>query len=232
MPKHLAKGSVALALDQRYSNSADALPTLTRLRTNVPLTDVGTFDNVPGKTPAERAALKTHFNVDWLGTDDYLSPGKQTTGWWHNWKGDPDAVLREALIRAIEVSIGLNHGAVPPPPPPYNPPRTQPLPVEFYWVCGLPKFEAYVCWNSQQVNVIMLTPGFSHHDPVVQALIQIKDFPDDSAHPNLPAKVLGNQGILFIGQNIVDPKAKIATMQSGVVINNLDLSRGGIGAPL
>jgi hypothetical protein len=77
--------------------------------------------------------LVYHANVDWFGlpipgagatapTDDYYAPtlpkppfGQQpgqvlTNGWWKNWYGDAtEDIVREAYIRAIEVSLGLSH---------------------------------------------------------------------------------------------------------------------------
>ena len=77
--------------------------------------------------------LVYHANVDWFGlpvpgagaaatTDEYYDPtlprpafGQQpgqvlTNGWWKNWYGDnTEAIVREAYIRAIEVSLGLSH---------------------------------------------------------------------------------------------------------------------------
>jgi hypothetical protein len=78
-------------------------------------------------------SLVYHANVDWFGrpvpaagpgaaTDAYYDtalpkpafgqqPGQVlTNGWWKNWYGDAtEDIVREAYIRAIEVSLGLSH---------------------------------------------------------------------------------------------------------------------------
>ena len=65
-------------------------------------------------------ALRNHLNRHWFGyqTDvdghalnQTQDPGATSTGWWSNWKGDAEGVFREGMIRALEVSLRINHRA-------------------------------------------------------------------------------------------------------------------------
>ena len=63
---------------------------------------------------------KDHQNRHWYGKT-YLGPGlwgpqqpfnavtHPRTGFWHNWYGDAEGIVRETYIRAIEVSLGIPH---------------------------------------------------------------------------------------------------------------------------
>ncbi len=298
MPKHLAKGGVAQMLDQRYGDEAGALETLRKLRARdalgVPthkLYDIGTME-AAGKVALDLAGnpkdptgigSKEHLRDHWLGENDYIDPAKESTGWWHNYNGDPEGVLREGLERALEVALGIDHDPTNPHPETQtrnriktsapgtnstsggffhsltslfggssaaqtaegaeaNPPAEGAggmLPIDTYWICGLPKFEVYVCWNTHQVTFIILTPGFSYtatdpegDDPWVE------DFPtNEIAAPHVNQDVMRRQaGILFVGQNVDQSDTTIARMLPGVFVNNLHdaapptPSRSGIGA--
>ncbi|HXH22287.1 MAG TPA: hypothetical protein VNN10_09665 [Dehalococcoidia bacterium] len=231
MPKHLAKGSIAALLGLRYEDIGDAYRTLENLRRGVHLADAGTFDDPRlNRSPAEVRLLKRHFRQDWLGENDPAR--KPTTGWWHAWKGTPEPVLRDALMRTLALALGIAHEPKNPDPRSQRPVRDTRLPVDAYWVCGLPKFEAYISWNVRQVTLVLLTPGFSSPDPEVQQFLEVEDWPDESGHPGMGALMQRREGILFVGQNVDNSSGSVARMLNGVVVNNLDLSRGGIGAPL
>jgi hypothetical protein len=232
MPKHLAKGRMLMAFEQRYQTAA--LAALANLRNSGSTTEIASVLqliypnwNVPGPDQIAYNAARQHFYDHWLGRSD--PPLKRTTGWWHAYKGDPEAVLREGLSRAIEVSLGLPHG-VPLPLPAGTQPRSPALPIEMFWICGLPKFEVYINWNQRQVDVIVLTPGFSDPSltPAQQQMIQVRDFPDESG---LNAVVNAHQrqrGLILVGQNVNPGSKVVARMQPGVVVNNMDLAKGGV----
>lgn len=117
------------------------------------------------------------FQQNWYGEDDAgnfdgaQSPGTPhktpRVGWWVNWYGKPSAIVTEALIRAIEISLGVTHGAVLPADDNFS----RDWPIEFVWVCPVGWFQAGISWRdlppkataprdeSGLVTVTWLTPG-------------------------------------------------------------------------
>jgi hypothetical protein len=104
------------------------------------------------------ASLLEHLGTDWFGenkgTDgkdiphEYngpISDGKGTEparrGWWVNWYGTPSKIFSEALCRAIEVSLGLEHDK-----PPKKHPRRD-WPIELLWICPVGWFQAGISWR-------------------------------------------------------------------------------------
>lgn len=117
-----------------------------------------------------------------------------STGWWAGWSGDAEGIARVAVIRAIEVSLGLPSIAVNLMVPPGSgapalsrqdvlsnyqvgggtlwdvyvadaiDPSMRNWPIEFVWICPVPHFEAAVSWQGQTVKVTWMTPGAQGHD--------------------------------------------------------------------
>lgn len=91
-----------------------------------------------------------------------------TTGFWYQYFGDVEGIVRETLIRSIEVSLGLDHDAEV---PQDGPPRV--LPVELFWKCPQRWFEGWITWRWDpargigQVTSIFATPGSGK--PVLEA---------------------------------------------------------------
>ena len=125
-------------------------------------TGAGSAVPLPGGAP-----LITRMEQDWFGSIPTNSGGwadqppynHQPTGYWVGYYGNVQAVLREGLIRAIEVSLGLTHDE--------DPPGTTPRewPVEVHWKCPNPYFEVWITWRSHgqgpkagQVNMTICTP--------------------------------------------------------------------------
>ena len=86
--------------------------------------------------------------------------GWPATGFWFQYFGDVDAIVRETLIRSIEVSLGLDHDETP------ADGRTDRwLPIELFWKCPQRWFEGWVSWRwdaghgSGQVTTMLATPG-------------------------------------------------------------------------
>ncbi len=230
MPKHLAKTRTLAFMDERYNDMTTRTTTLERLRHkdtkgeyDIALTDVGSIDalgNVvtPAGANASVTDNKDHLNQHWFGHND--PPGKVRTGWWHGWKGRPEAVMRETLIRTLEVAMGLRHDEDP------RNARRQ-LPVDFYWICGLPRFESYISWNDRQATVIILTPGFSADDLILEVL---DSKPDDPAYlDDWITDLRMPRGIVFVGQNVDETRTKYLEMEDTVIVHRLDLRRGGAG---
>jgi hypothetical protein len=87
------------------------------------------------------------------------------TGYWLHFFGNVRAIVAETLMRAAEVSLGVDR-----PEPVDLPATTVPdsgrhWPVEFFWKCGQPRFEGWVTWRDKaqgrtgQVTVVFCTPA-------------------------------------------------------------------------
>jgi hypothetical protein len=179
MPYHLEKGPVLSVLESYANGGAGASVTrhrnmkvvLDRLRDpTIDLTDVGGLDSTnldggatnPWPTFQDRA---THIQQDWFGMtaagpQAAFNPANPTrTGFWVSYYGDVESIVRETLVRALEVALGVDHGAP-------SAGATRYWRIELFWKCPNPWFEGWVTWRSEsataatgQVTVIFATPG-------------------------------------------------------------------------
>ncbi len=122
-------------------------------------------------------------NGQWQDQGPYVAG--RTTGYWIGYYGDVESVLREGVIRAIEVSLGIEHGDAP-----TNATRQWPVNVE--WKCPNPYFEVWVTWRRHraseatqaeqgQVTMLIATPPDK-----VNRLVTDPRFPPD---PPLPRRL-------------------------------------------
>jgi len=226
MPKHLTKGKYFEAAGERYSDPVRRLETLARLRKGDPIEDLGTFeeahkDDAPAVRQRNIDAAKRHLRDDWFGGRQGFS---QTNGWWQNWRGDAEKIYREGMIRAIEVSLGLEHEAEP---TPENITRRPPLPVDIYWICGPPDFDIFVSWNKQQVTVLIITP----EEPG-----EHKHYKADTP-PALNSWVRSQEkGMLWVGQHPPGGQqhpdhasGAVSTVEGAVEVHHLDVNHDGAG---
>jgi hypothetical protein len=87
------------------------------------------------------------------------------TGMWDGYQGNVERIMANSLVRALEVSLGLDHDA---PIPTAAPSRSWPM--YFFMKCQQPFFEGWVTWQchsanrraSGQVTVMWATPGHNH----------------------------------------------------------------------
>ena len=90
-----------------------------------------------------------------------------TTGFWFQYHGDVESIVRESLIRAIEVSLGLDHDEE------VGRTAARELPIELFWKCPQRWFEGWLTWRwdphhrTGQVTVMLATPGSGK--PVLEA---------------------------------------------------------------
>ena len=166
MPYTLTRGPLLTLVENALNPTnetgrAQRNASLAALRAGTPL------DQVPWVTSAGVAALAlpqapldVRLRDDWFGRND--PPQKATTGYWVGYRGDVEAVLREGLVRAIEVSLGITHDD--PPPEPAVPP-SRAWPIEVQWKCPNPWFEVWVTWREQgpgsgdgRVTMLIATP--------------------------------------------------------------------------
>lgn len=137
---------------------------LQKLRAGVPIADLVGF-HAPGLDPDGRteATRKQHLRRDWFGAED--AQDKPTTGFWQGYNGDVEAIVREGVIRAIEVAAGLDHpagdggGSGGP-----SPVATRRWPISVYWVCQGPWFQSWVTWQRDpegtgHVTLTLCTPA-------------------------------------------------------------------------
>jgi hypothetical protein len=192
MPYHMHKGHTwqtidrylsTKDLDKRAARKALVLGALRDTHTYPRFTDIfrliAPASYAPpggGANPVD--ALIVHMNKDWFGLEQQggtwgpqkpYGPGNTTTGFWRNWYGDAEAVVRETTARAIEVSLDIDHesdipandnGDV------TNDVVKRNWPVEFWWLCGMRWFHASLTWRHEHGNarhgvvvVTWITPG-------------------------------------------------------------------------
>ncbi|HVN51681.1 MAG TPA: hypothetical protein VMT43_09625 [Acidimicrobiales bacterium] len=181
MPYHLEKGPILSVLES-FANGGNSTSgttrhnnmrkVLDRLRDpSIALTAVGGLDSTnlnggatnPWPTYDDRVA---HIEQDWFG----YTPGgvpqaafnpsiPHRTGFWINYHGDVEGIVRETLTRALEVALGVDHGQP-------SSGATRYWRVELFWKCPNPWFEGWITWRAGsassadgQVTVIFATPG-------------------------------------------------------------------------
>jgi hypothetical protein len=109
---------------------------------------------------------------DWFGyrvrpdgsLDTKPRPNKPT-GMWDGYQGNVERIIASVLVRAIEVSLGLDHNAAIP-----NGAPSRSWPIYFFFKCQQPFFEGWVTWQCHSVNrraagqvtAMFATPGHNH----------------------------------------------------------------------
>lgn len=101
-------------------------------------------------------------NGEWIEQAPFNLDANLTTGYWHNWYGDAEGIVQQTFIRALEVSLGIEHttpqsdfSAIVP---------TRCWPIEVFWRCPAPWMEGWVTWREESdgtghVTVHMHTPS-------------------------------------------------------------------------
>jgi hypothetical protein len=191
MPYHMHKGHTwqtidrylsTKHLDKRAARKALVLGALRDEGTYPRFTDIFTLIapssyTPPGSPPNPVDALIAHMNKDWFGLEQTgntwgpqkpYAPGR-TTGFWSNWYGDAEAIVRATTARAIEVSFNVDHGSDIPTND--NGEVTDETvsrnwPIEFWWLCGMRWLHASLTWRHEHANdrhgvvvVTWITPG-------------------------------------------------------------------------
>jgi hypothetical protein len=172
MPYYLEKGPVLTLIETYVNKSAaikwDVLKKLQQAETSLPSSD-WVNDVLPDlwRDHAFTKAAHTplHIREHWFGYNadgtPWPSASSRTTGYWHGYKGDVNAIvllaLRYALQVAFEVTPGSNAATG------TDPPTNNPAPVELFWVCATNWFEAWVVQRpgptgGRVVSVVFTTP--------------------------------------------------------------------------
>ena len=181
MPYMLSKGPIMSVLESIANGTTAAEVTAAaepdRLRNKVPITSLPAFASTnlaagPGVDP-----LVARIDEYWFGHPELpggaLGPKQlafdpanpKPTGYWKGYYGDVEGLIRETMIRAVEVSRGLANGQD-------LAQATRLWPVEVFWACPHPWVEGWVTWREHetvtkngkttskgQVTVIFATPS-------------------------------------------------------------------------
>jgi hypothetical protein len=148
MPYVMDTGPYLSVLEDRLSDAIARTHILSDLRHDVALATIAGLDSTTlvddQKQPDERVRI---LNECWFGMTQgagkwLKQPNAVPTGFWNGYQGDPEAILRAALIRAVEVSLGVDHGADPVV-------RTRAWPIALTWICQGPFFQCWVSWREE-----------------------------------------------------------------------------------
>jgi hypothetical protein len=164
MPYVVDKGPYFSVLEAKIADPQLRRDALTELRNPaVDLADLCAFESSTLDGPNPPGDGRTywdrydHFRWDWLGQDGH-------SYFWNGWRnGDPRSILRDAMQRAVEVSVGLEHND----PLPAGGGFDRFWPIDFYWICQGPFFQCWVLWRRVSgpnpdlghVTVLITTPA-------------------------------------------------------------------------
>jgi hypothetical protein len=180
MPYLLDKSAYFAIVEDLLSDPVQRISGLQKLGAGAPLSDLVGFDSTnlgapaavapawgDGRTPDERV---DHLNREWFGmaldnAGHWQKQGAFPTGFWSSYQGDPEAILRAAMIRAIELSVDLPPGlSAEQLPDPGSLGRQ--WPIDVYWICQGPWFQCWVLWRQSEtttaeghVTLLILTPA-------------------------------------------------------------------------
>ena len=171
MPYHLEKGATLRLLEQHLNASRKQRRALLDTIRASPPGDVGWLgQGLPSlwaDTRFERSPQKTGTAVlddvkrRWFGYEEQGGrwqpvPGRPTTGYWIAYQGEVAEIMRRAFQWALELSFGLEPGEE-------GPGRVDPWPIEAFWKCPAPWFEAWVLerpiGGAGLVSIVLVTPS-------------------------------------------------------------------------
>jgi hypothetical protein len=204
MPYNLEQGPYLAMLEDLINKNP--VRCLNSLRdAGQPVTDIlrNPSIDIPGRNHPHQttAALADHIDKDWFG----IKPGSQsdpTSRYWPYWEGDAQGIVRETIVRAIEIALGLDHDDAAP----------EELPrqwhVSLLTACGIRWFEGWVSWRrvgdgagDGHVTVFLLTP--SHGKPAEPSLLRPSDSsrqtPPGEPYQVNPTRAEGAQGLWAVG---------------------------------
>jgi hypothetical protein len=226
--------------ESKLSDITTRIEMLDGLRTGVGLADLAGFDSTNLGTKPDPATgyggsgdrqdkelrIK-HMNEDWFGMQQ--NPSKKwrkrsapRTGFWSDYKGDPESILRDGMTRAIEVSLGI---------PPGEEPDICCLerrwPIDIYWLCQGPWFQCWVLWRESDttaseghVTLLITTPaatGFPLTPKITRPLV-INDPPytdPEYASPPPAGARRNRRGMWVVGHEDYRKRVVCSTGGSG-----------------
>jgi hypothetical protein len=159
MPYVVEKGPYFSALESMIADPARRVHALGEVKNGTDLALLCGFDPPNFAGPIPQGDGRTYDNRYWHFEYDWLGIGAPY--FWSNWEGGkPEAILREGMQRALEMSMGLEYNEEPPAAP--NRPKRL-WPIDFYWICQGPFFQCWVLWRRVSgdlghVTVLFTTP--------------------------------------------------------------------------
>jgi hypothetical protein len=94
----------------------------------------------------------------WVDQEPFDASTNRTTGYWRNWYGDAEGIVRETYTRAIEVSLGIPHDPTMTDPEQIARTMTRAWMIEIFNRCPAPWFEGWVTWRAHP-STGGLSPG-------------------------------------------------------------------------
>lgn len=171
MPYMLAKGPIMSVLETiANGGSPQGLATLQQsldgLRGGARITTLAGLDSQNLATPyspiyrVERYWFgRSQVDNGYVDQPAFDPADPQPTGYWRGYYGDVESIMRETIIRAIEVSLGIDTTQ-------NVADRTRQWPIEVFWACPHPWVEGWVTWRCDpnnkadgQVTAIFATPA-------------------------------------------------------------------------
>lgn len=223
MPYVMDKGPYFSVLEDRMATAARRTQMLLDLRNNVDLSSLVGLNSTSlvgdGKQVGQRVAVLNTlwFGMKLTGNRWVPQPNAFPTGHWQGYQGDPEKILRRTLIRAIEVSLGVDYGA--------NPAgATRLWPIDIVWVCQGPFFQGWVMWleapgaaTGGQVTITLTTPAAAGlpvdaritRDDAAAAKPRYKSPPDANDWA-------ASRGMWVVGHEDYDKRVVYSTLQSTI----------------
>jgi hypothetical protein len=248
MPYLLDKSPYFEIIEDLLKDPAQRISILESLRNGDPIAGLVGFDStnlgapaksnptVPawgdGRSPDERV---THLNEEWFGMTDATGkwlpqPGVFPTGFWSSYQGDPEAIVRAAMICAIEVSLDLPPGTRGDPLPDANTLERR-WPIDVYWICQGPWFQCWVLWRQSgpsnpegHVTLLITTPaavGYPLESKITRPLdpTQPAYTKPEYASPPPPDARTNEQGMWVIGH--ADYKKTVNCATEGTLLGKI-----------
>lgn len=157
---------------------------------------------IDGGPYADTARLADHIDRDWFGIKPGAPNDDGTSHYWSYWRGDAQGIVRETIVRAIEVALGVDHGGTVPDG------HRQQWHVSLFTACGIRWFEGWVSWRRVGVEpggghvvVVLLTP--THGKPAEPTLLRPTALssadPPGAPYAVNPVRSDGDQGLWAVG---------------------------------
>lgn len=165
--------------------------------------------SAPRRPASSDADEMQRFAADVVEAEDPGLGAWPTTGFWYQYHGDAEGIVRESLIRSIEVSLALDHDAEV---PASGPERF--LPIELFWKCPQRWFEGWVTWRWDpthafgQVTTMLATPGSGK--PVLEAPLA------GLAATQPVSSRVDTDGRAPIGPGVADPSDNVGQAPKGM----------------
>jgi hypothetical protein len=175
MPYHLEKGMLMAVFDDMSANASttELCTCLDRLRNGRAIEECGPFDAAALYGSGWPVDVVEHLNRDWFGYMPNPStataapkwvpqvPADLDTGWWVNYCGNVEKIVRRTMIHALEVSLGVPSWDSPAGGAHVAAVATRRWPISYLVKCSQAFFEGWISWTNTPgaVTVVFATPA-------------------------------------------------------------------------